>query len=156
MVRHDASTESQRAEPSPRSFQPNEPTAVLWRPLAIVGAGTDFARSLASDMPQIRIGTSGWIYRHWRGDFYPRNLPVRLWFEHYQRHFDTVEINNTFYRLPPAETFEAWRQQADDGFLYAVKASRFLTHMKKLQDPAEPLERLVSRAGRLKKHLGVV
>ena len=107
-------------------------------------------------MPEIRIGTSGWIYSHWRGDFYPRNLPVQRWFEHYQQHFDTVEINNTFYRLPPATTFDGWRKQAHGTFLYAVKANRFLTHMKKLKDPAEPLDRLLTHARRLRRHLGPV
>lgn len=107
-------------------------------------------------MPQIRIGTSGWIYPHWRGDFYPRQLPVPRWFEHYRQYFDTVEINNTFYRLPPVATFDGWHRQATDGFLYAVKANRFLTHMKKLKEPAEPLRRLLTHARRLKQFLGPV
>ena len=107
-------------------------------------------------MSEIRIGTSGWIYSHWRGDFYPRELPVNRWFEHYQSHFDTVEINNTFYRLPPASTFDSWRRQVRGNFLYAVKANRFLTHMKKLKDPAEPLERLFTHVRRLRKHLGPI
>lgn len=104
----------------------------------------------------IRIGTSGWIYEHWRGRFYPESLPVARWFEHYARHFDTVEINNTFYGLPDEGSFDAWQQQAPRGFMYAVKASRFLTHMKKLKDPAEPLARLLGRARRLAAHLGPV
>jgi len=102
----------------------------------------------------VRVGTSGWIYRHWRGVFYPERLPVKSWFEFYCRHFDTVEINNTFYRLPAAAAFKAWRQQAPPGFVYALKASRFLTHMKKLKDPAEPLERFLSRAREVGEHLG--
>ena len=96
-----------------------------------------------------RIGCSGWLYRHWAGDFYPAGLPARRWFEHYAREFDTVEINNTFYRLPEGATFTEWKRQAPAGFLYAVKASRFLTHMKKLRDPQEPLRRLLTRASRL-------
>lgn len=104
----------------------------------------------------MRVGTSGWIYPHWRGAFYPRELAGGRWFEHYSRTFDTVEINNTFYRLPDAGTFDAWREQAPAGFVYAVKASRFLTHMKKLKDPAEPLARLIERARRLGEHLGPV
>jgi uncharacterized protein YecE (DUF72 family) len=103
-----------------------------------------------------RVGCSGWQYRHWRGDFYPTALQARRWFEHYSRHFDTVEINNTFYRLPESETFAAWRRQAPPGFLYAVKASRFLTHMKKLKDPDEPLDRFFTRARALGKTLGPV
>ena len=106
--------------------------------------------------PQYRIGCSGWIYNHWRGLFYPAKMPARQWFEHYAREFDTVEINNTFYRLPEADVFDAWRLQAPKEFIYAVKASRFLTHHKKLKDPAEPLERLFSRARHLGKHLGPV
>ena len=87
---------------------------------------------------ELRVGCSGWQYRHWRGDFYPAELPQSRWFAHYSSVFDTVEINNSFYRLPPSETFDKWRTQAPPGFLYAVKASRFLTHMKKLKDPCDP------------------
>lgn len=105
---------------------------------------------------QIRIGTSGWIYKHWRGIFYPTDLPSSRWFSHYARHFDTVEINNTFYRLPPAATFDAWQGQAPPGFLYAVKANRFLTHMKKLQGPLEPMQRLLSHVRRLGTLLGPI
>src|SRR5687767_5034567 len=90
----------------------------------------------------VRIGCSGWQYKHWAGDFYPAELATTRWFAHYALQFDTVEINNSFYRLPPAETFAKWREQAPRPgsgqaprhFLYAVKASRFLTHMKKLKD----------------------
>lgn len=105
---------------------------------------------------RVRIGTSGWIYRHWRGNFYPPDLPVRSWFAYYARHFDTVEINNSFYRLPSEATFVAWRRQAPPHFLYAVKASRFLTHMKKLKDPEEPLRLLLGRARQLGPHLGPI
>lgn len=83
-------------------------------------------------------------------------MPVSRWFAHYAAVFDTVEVNNTFYRLPEAETFDQWREQAPPGFLYAVKASRFLTHRKKLADPEEPLERLLSRARRLHSALGPI
>src|SRR5438270_303902 len=106
--------------------------------------------------PAVRIGCSGWQYKHWRGDFYPADLAVAQWFDFYAAHFDTVEINNSFYRLPEATVFEAWRRRAPPGFLYAVKASRFLTHMKKLKDPAEPLERFFSRARELGTRLGPV
>jgi uncharacterized protein YecE (DUF72 family) len=104
----------------------------------------------------IRIGCSGWQYRHWRGSFYPADLPQAQWFEHYARTFDTVEINNSFYRLPEAATFLKWRAQAPPRFLYAVKASRFLTHMKKLKDPEEPIARFFERADRLGPRLGPV
>ncbi len=105
---------------------------------------------------QVRIGTSGYIYRHWRGVFYPESLPVSRWFAYYSQRFDTVEINNTFYRLPAADVFVDWRAQAPPGFLYAIKASRFLTHRKKLKDPAQPLEALLPRARELGPHLGPV
>lgn len=94
--------------------------------------------------------------RHWRGDFYPPDLPRSAWFEHYATVFDTVEINNTFYRLPPETTFASWAVRAPRGFQFAIKASRYLTHMKKLKDPEEPLERLFSRMRPLRRHLGPV
>jgi uncharacterized protein YecE (DUF72 family) len=105
---------------------------------------------------QVRIGTSGWVYKDWRGIFYPPKLPARSWFAYYAEHFDTVEINNTFYRLPPAETFTAWKRQAPPGFLYAVKASRFLTHQKKLKDPGEALVNILGQARHLGPHLGPI
>jgi uncharacterized protein YecE (DUF72 family) len=104
----------------------------------------------------LRIGTSGWNYRHWRGRFYPDDLPAHGWFKHYCEAFDTVEINNTFYHLPTEATFDGWRDQAPKGFLYAVKANRFITHMKKLKDPEEPLELFLGRARRLGAHLGPI
>jgi uncharacterized protein YecE (DUF72 family) len=103
-----------------------------------------------------RIGCSGWQYKHWRGDFYRAGLPLAGWFGHYASVFDTVEINNSFYRLPEASTFAKWADQAPARFLFAVKASRFLTHMKKLKDPEEPIDRLFSRMRELRNHLGPV
>ena len=105
-------------------------------------------------MERIRIGCSGWNYRHWRELFYPPGLPQRRWFDFYAEHFDTVEINNSFYRLPSAETFRKWRDQAPAGFCYAVKANRFLTQAKKLLDCAEPLERMMKPFRELKPALG--
>jgi uncharacterized protein YecE (DUF72 family) len=104
----------------------------------------------------IRIGCSGWQYKHWRGDFYPAELPQRRWLEYYAARFDTVEINNTFYRLPEAATFAAWGRRVPRRFVYAVKASRFLTHMKKLKDPEDPLRLFFSRARRLAHAFGPV
>jgi uncharacterized protein YecE (DUF72 family) len=104
----------------------------------------------------IRVGCSGWQYKHWRGDFYLGDLPLKSWFEHYATVFDTVEINNSFYRLPEARTFAAWAERAPVRFVFAVKASRFLTHMKKLKDPEEPVNRFFSRARALGRHLGPV
>src|SRR5580765_32445 len=106
--------------------------------------------------PKPRIGCSGWNYKAWRGPFYPRELAVARWLTFYTSRFDTVEINNTFYRLPEASTFAAWRAQVPADFLFAVKASRFLTHMKRLREPEEPLARLFSRASALGRRLGPV
>lgn len=105
---------------------------------------------------RVRVGCSGWQYRHWRGDFYPADLPQRQWLEHYARQFDTVEVNNSFYRLPSEGIFDTWRARTPARFLFAVKASRFLTHMKKLKDPADPVDRLFSRALELQGKLGPV
>jgi uncharacterized protein YecE (DUF72 family) len=104
----------------------------------------------------IHVGTSGWQYRDWRGRFYPRELPQRLWLEYYGARFSTVEVNNTFYRLPEAEVFGDWRERTPEGFIVTVKASRFLTHLRRLRDPSEPLERLLSRARKLGPKLGPV
>jgi len=104
----------------------------------------------------IRIGCSGWNYKHWRGPVYPAEMPARLWFDHYASIFDTVEINNTFYRLPEPETFAAWRDRAPTNFLYAIKASRFLTHLKRLRDPEEPVLRLFEHARELGDRFGPI
>jgi len=105
---------------------------------------------------KVRIGCSGWQYKHWRGNFYPAELPTSRWFAHYSLTFDTVELNNSFYRLPSPETFAKWREQASAHFLYAVKASRFLTHMKKLKDPEDPLARFFDSARQLGPRLGPI
>jgi uncharacterized protein YecE (DUF72 family) len=111
---------------------------------------------MASPRPEIRIGCSGWNYRHWRGIFYPDRLPVKDWFAFYATNFDTVEINNSFYRLPKAETFAAWRKQAPPDFRYAVKANRFLTQAKKLKDCEEPVARMMAPVRHLGETLGPV
>lgn len=105
---------------------------------------------------RLRIGCSGWQYKHWKASFYPLEIPQSRWLEYYATQFDTVEINNTFYRLPDAAAFDAWKARVPPGFLYAVKGSRFLTHMKKLKDPVEPLNRLFSRVRHLGRTLGPV
>lgn len=102
------------------------------------------------------VGTSGWQYRDWSGVFYPPDQPQRLWLEEYARHFPTVEVNNAFYRLPTPETFAQWRARTPAGFVMAVKASRFLTHVKRLRDPAEPVQRLMTHAASLGGRLGPV
>ena len=91
-------------------------------------------------MPELRVGCSGWNYKHWRGPLYPPSLAAKGWFAYYAALFDTVEINNTFYRLPESSTFANWRDQAPARFVYAVKASRFLTHLKRLRDPEEHVQ----------------
>lgn len=93
---------------------------------------------------RLRIGTSGWAYPHWRGPFYPLDLPQDAWLDYYSRHFDTVELNRSFYRLPSPEASAAWAATTPEGFCFTVKASRYLTHMKKLKDPREPLSRLLA------------
>lgn len=103
---------------------------------------------------EVRIGCSGWQYAHWRRRFYPADLPQDRWLEFYADRFDTVELNGSFYRLPEGETFARWAGRVPRGFSMAVKASRYLTHVKRLREPLEPLERLWSRADRLGSHLG--
>jgi uncharacterized protein YecE (DUF72 family) len=102
------------------------------------------------------VGTSGWQYDDWRGRLYPPGLPKRLWLERYAECFDTVENNNAFYRLPRRETFESWRDRTPDGFVMAVKASRYLTHIRRLKNPAEPVERLLGTAQGLGAKLGPI
>ncbi len=104
----------------------------------------------------IRVGCSGWNYRHWREAFYPKGLPTTRWFEHYAGVFSTVELNTSFYHLPKPETFEKWRDQAPDGFRYAVKAPRFITHMKKLKDCSEPVDEFLCRARKLGHTIGPI
>ena len=106
--------------------------------------------------PQVRVGCSGWVYKHWRGLLYPEGLPQRRWFERYAEDFDTVEINASFYRLPLETTFDGWRNNAPPGFCYALKANRFLTHLKKLRDVEEPLFRFLGLARRLGPTLGPI
>ncbi|MFF1452466.1 DUF72 domain-containing protein [Streptomyces sp. NPDC058274] len=102
------------------------------------------------------VGTSGWQYKDWRDVLYPAGMPVRLWLEEYAARFATVEINNAFYRLPSRETFEGWRERTPPDFVVAVKASRYLTHIKRLREPEEPVQRLMSHAAGLGDRLGPV
>jgi uncharacterized protein YecE (DUF72 family) len=100
------------------------------------------------------VGCSGWVYRHWKGGFYPADLSQKRWFEHYSAAFDTVEINASFYRLPRPETFDGWREKAPPGFRYAVKVNRFITHMKKLVDCDDAMDEFIALARRLGPALG--
>lgn len=102
------------------------------------------------------IGTSGFEYGEWRGSFYDPRIPRARWLEAYAAEFDTVELNATFYRLPGAATFDSWAARAPSGFRFAVKASRYLTHLRRLREPAEPLDRLWTRARHLGEKLGPV
>jgi len=104
----------------------------------------------------IRIGTSGWSYPHWRSRFYPRGLRERVWLSYYQQQFSTVEINNTFYRLPSAKAVAAWRDAASPQFCYAVKGSRFITHVRRLRDCEAPVRRLLDRLEPLHSRLAVM
>lgn len=108
-------------------------------------------------MARAYVGTSGWNYKHWwNGVFYAKELKQAHWLEFFSGHFDTVEINNSFYRLPTEEAFRNWRIRVPPQFVFAVKASRFLTHIKRLKDPEEPLDLFFSRAKHLREHLGPI
>jgi uncharacterized protein YecE (DUF72 family) len=102
------------------------------------------------------IGTSGWQYKHWRERFYPKEVPQRAWLEYYVERFQTVESNNAFYQLPKPETFAAWAARTPGDFIMAVKMSRYLTHIKRLTEPAEPVRRFIDHAGKLGPKLGPV
>jgi uncharacterized protein YecE (DUF72 family) len=104
----------------------------------------------------IRIGTSGWHYESWLGGFYPAALASGDMLAFYARTFETVEVNSSFYRLPSDDTLRAWTKATPDGFVFAFKASRYLTHRKKLIDPEEPLQRVLSSAGLLHVKLGPI
>lgn len=93
----------------------------------------------------IRVGCSGWMYRDWRGVLYPEGVPQRDWLRPYAEEFDTVEVNNTFYRLPSADAVAGWVEQTPGDFVFAVKASRYLTHIKRLRDLAQGLDRFWER-----------
>ena len=105
---------------------------------------------------KIFIGTSGWSYKHWVGKFYPEKSSAREQFDFYSRHFDTVEINNSFYKLPPRSVFEDWYKNSPKKFLFAIKANRFITHMLKLTKPQEPIARMFGSIDALKEKLGPI
>ncbi|MGV3503145.1 MAG: DUF72 domain-containing protein [Adhaeribacter sp.] len=104
----------------------------------------------------IYIGTSGWHYKHWKGLFYPADLPQQQYLSFYLQHFRTVEINNSFYRLPDRATFASWRQSVPADFVFAVKASRYITHMKKLKDPQQSLSLFLDQVAALEEKLGPI
>lgn len=102
------------------------------------------------------VGTSGWVFKGWKGPFYPEDMPEREFFAFYARRFRTVEINNSFYHLPADTTYEKWRQAAPKDFIYSVKASRYITHIKRLKEPEETLEKFMDGVALLKGKLGPI
>ena len=122
------------------------------RPLSLWGCRRDATGELKS----IHIGTSGWYYHHWKGPFYPEDLPDEHLLDHYVKYFQTAEVNNTFYQLPAKETFARWRDSVPDGFIFSVKASRYITHMKKLKDPEQPILTFIGRVKELGDKLGPI
>jgi uncharacterized protein YecE (DUF72 family) len=107
-------------------------------------------------MASIHIGTSGWHYAHWQDSFYPADLPAEEWLAFYARRFATVEVNNTFYQLPEPGTLDQWRDTVPAGFQFAVKASRYITHLKKLKDPHQPVGHFLELVQGLQNRLGPV
>ena len=104
--------------------------------------------------PHYYIGTSGWHYDHWRGRFYPEKLPRAGWLKHYAGYFNTVELNNSFYRLPSEKAFAGWYESSPDNFVYSVKVSRYITHIKRLKDTGEAVDKFITRSAGLKEKLG--
>jgi uncharacterized protein YecE (DUF72 family) len=105
---------------------------------------------------KLRVGTSGFHYNHWKGIFYPDKLPKSKWFPFYAEHFDTVEINNTFYHLPSGNAFDCWRNQAPPGFLYALKFNRYGSHWMRLKNAQQTIGNFLALANRLEKFLGPI
>lgn len=106
--------------------------------------------------PRYHVGTSGWHYDHWRLRFYPPGLAKSRWLEFYAQHFSTVELNASFYRLPSEKAYRAWYEQSPPGFLFAVKASRLITHYRRLRDVEEALALFYARATLLREKLGPI
>jgi uncharacterized protein YecE (DUF72 family) len=100
-------------------------------------------------MAKFYIGTSGWQYKHWKGNFYPKDLAQKDWLKHYCQKFNSVEVNSSFYRLPKPETFEKWASETPKDFVFSIKGNRFITHIQRLKDCKEPLERFFEAAGTL-------
>jgi len=121
--------------------------------LTVVWPEIYFVKNVTS---KIHVGTSGWSYQHWKEIFYPPKLAAAKWLPYYAGIFSTTEINGSFYRLPSEETVLKWDVQVPEDFLFCPKISRYLTHMKKLKDPEEPLERFFSVFEFMKKKMGPV
>jgi uncharacterized protein YecE (DUF72 family) len=122
-------------------------------PLRATQAGVDQEERLAA---RTLVGTSGWSYKHWKSVFYPDDVASKDWLAYYASRFDTVELNTTFYRTPPGSSFSAWRQHVPPGFIFAVKASRFVTHIKRLNDADETVPRQMESVQPLGPTLGPI
>jgi uncharacterized protein YecE (DUF72 family) len=109
---------------------------------------------MTDTLADLRVGTSGWVYKHWRGDFYPQGVPQTRWLDYYAQRFSTAEINGTFYRLPTQAAAARWRESSPPGFVFAWKASRFITHMKRLRDAEDSLRRIYAPMEALGDKLG--
>jgi len=107
-------------------------------------------------MAKAFIGTSGWVYPHWQGFFYPKDLPEKNWLAFYSKSYKSVEINSSFYHSMARKVYEGWNQKVPNDFVFAIKSSRFITHVKKLKDCQEPLERLLDESSGLEKKRGVI
>ena len=105
---------------------------------------------------RIHIGTSGWHYPHWVGPFYPKHMPREEFLSYYAQQFGTVEINNTFYHLPNFQSLKTWCRETPEDFLFACKASRYITHMKKLKNPEQSITRFFDNIQVLRKKLGAI
>ena len=142
------------------TFRPVQESGAVARVQRSAGHGSASSRGpdgtvSTGGVMAVRIGTSGFIYEHWRGRFYPPSARGSE-LEHYAGLFDTVELNVTFYRMPSAATFRSWAARVPEGFLFAVKASRYLTHIKRLREPEDSVKFLVERASELGSHLGPI
>ncbi len=102
------------------------------------------------------IGCSGFVYRHWRGVFYPEELSQYRWLEYYAEKFDTVELNVTFYRLPNPSSFKSWKKRTPDDFIFVIKGSKLITHQKMLKDVESAVDELIERASLLEAKLGPI
>lgn len=105
---------------------------------------------------KVLIGTSGWHYEHWKGPFYPEDIHVSEMLNFYSQHLSTVEINNTFYQTPEEKTLKQWTENVPAGFIFSVKANRYITHMKKLKDPSSPVSKFLDNINTLGEHTGPI
>jgi uncharacterized protein YecE (DUF72 family) len=144
------------ANPRPARTTIGDTATLLDMQLFESGTMEQHGVSLDAAAPRMHVGCSGWVYKHWKGGFYPPGLPQKRWFERYAEEFDSVEINASFYRLPLASTFDGWREKAPQGFRYALKANRFLTHLKKLVGCEEQVDEFITLARRLEETLGPI